>query len=211
MPSVKNEPLEMAAARSSSRCDDVGEPFEVVGGHFGFELDRAARRRGEHEMRLDAADRAQRLQHHVAIEAAARSGDTDDDAPHRKAVIRWLQGRLVEAVTPKQWSPTPRALVPSSATPSGGTGPAQRGPSSQLIRSSRSGVPHDVGAAYATLAARTGSLLDAIDRGRLALPAAERDTVLRFAERARRIRALPEDLHDEALRGRGRADVRAAA
>ncbi|MFZ0681887.1 MAG: hypothetical protein WAM84_03305, partial [Candidatus Cybelea sp.] len=38
----------------------------------------------------------------------------------------------------------------------------------RLIRSSCSGVPHDVGAAYATLAGRTGDLLDAIDRGRLA-------------------------------------------
>ncbi|MGB8966421.1 MAG: hypothetical protein WCB99_12335, partial [Candidatus Cybelea sp.] len=51
----------------------------------------------------------------------------------------------------------------------------------RLIRSSRSGVAHDVAAAYATLAARTGSLLDAIDGGRLALPVVERDSVLRFA------------------------------
>ena len=62
-----------------------------------------------------------------------------------------------------------------------------------MIRSPRSGVPHDVGAAYATLAARTGNLLDAIDARRLALPAPERDAVLRFASRARRVRALPED------------------
>ncbi|MGC1381709.1 MAG: PD-(D/E)XK nuclease family protein [Candidatus Baltobacteraceae bacterium] len=68
-----------------------------------------------------------------------------------------------------------------------------------MIRSSCSGVAHDVGAAYATLAARTGSLLDAIDRGHLALPAADRDSVLRFADRARRVRAIPEDLHDDAI------------
>ncbi len=69
-----------------------------------------------------------------------------------------------------------------------------------LIRSVESGVPHDVGAAYATLAARTGSLLDAIDRGRLALPAPERDAVLQFAERARKIRAVAETAQDEPLR-----------
>ena len=69
----------------------------------------------------------------------------------------------------------------------------------RLIRSPHSGVSHDVGAAYATVASRTEALLDAIDRGRLALPAAERDSVLRFAELARRVRSLPEDLDDESL------------
>ncbi len=69
----------------------------------------------------------------------------------------------------------------------------------RLIRSSCCGVPHDVGAAYATLAARTGALLDAIDRGRLALPPSDRDSVLRFARAARRIRAFPE-LEPQALR-----------
>jgi hypothetical protein len=64
----------------------------------------------------------------------------------------------------------------------------------RLIRSRYSGVPHDVAAAYATLAARTGALLDAIDRGRLALPASDRDLVLRFAFRARRARALDSEL-----------------
>jgi RecB family exonuclease len=70
----------------------------------------------------------------------------------------------------------------------------------RLIRSSCSGVPHDVGAAYATLAGRTGNLLDAIDRGRLALPPPERDRVLLFARRARLVRALPEDSSEEQLR-----------
>ncbi|MBV8344719.1 MAG: PD-(D/E)XK nuclease family protein [Candidatus Eremiobacteraeota bacterium] len=68
-----------------------------------------------------------------------------------------------------------------------------------LIRSPYSGVGHDVGAAYATLARRTGALLDAIDGGRLALPLAERDEVLRFARRARRIRAIPHDVEEEGL------------
>jgi hypothetical protein len=68
-----------------------------------------------------------------------------------------------------------------------------------MIRSTLSGVPHDIGAAYATLASRTGNLLDAIDRGALALPAPERDSVLRFASRARRVRALPDDLTGESL------------
>jgi RecB family exonuclease len=57
-----------------------------------------------------------------------------------------------------------------------------------------------VAAAYATLAARSGDLLDAIDRGRLALPPTDRDSVLGFAHRARRIRAIPQDARTEALR-----------
>lgn len=70
----------------------------------------------------------------------------------------------------------------------------------RLVRSSCSGVAHDVGAAYATLAGRTGDLLDAIDRGRLALPPPERDSVLLFVRRARLVRALPEDLAENTLR-----------
>lgn len=68
-----------------------------------------------------------------------------------------------------------------------------------LIRSSCSGVDHDVGAAYATLAARAGSLLDAIDAGRLTLPPLEREAVLRFAQRMRRIAALATELEDAPL------------
>jgi RecB family exonuclease len=71
----------------------------------------------------------------------------------------------------------------------------------RLIRSPHSGVGHDVAAAYATLARRTGALLDAIDAGRLAVPVAERDDVLRFAQRARRVRAIPPDVEDERLLG----------
>jgi RecB family exonuclease len=59
----------------------------------------------------------------------------------------------------------------------------------RMIRSSCSGVPHDVGAAYATLATRTGNLLDAIDAGLLALPMPERDSVLLFAARSRKVRS----------------------
>jgi RecB family exonuclease len=70
----------------------------------------------------------------------------------------------------------------------------------RLMRSEFSGVAHDVAAAYATLSARTGPLLDAIDRGRLALPADERDSVLRFARRARRIGAIPRESDDDAVR-----------
>ncbi|HEX4014525.1 MAG TPA: PD-(D/E)XK nuclease family protein [Candidatus Cybelea sp.] len=70
----------------------------------------------------------------------------------------------------------------------------------RMIRSPQSGVAHDIGAAYATLASRTGNLLDAIDRSALALPAPERDSVLRFASRARRVRALGEDLSPAELR-----------
>ena len=69
----------------------------------------------------------------------------------------------------------------------------------RLIRSSCSGVPHDAGAAYATLAGAAGPLLDAIDRGRLALPAPERDAVLRFSQRMRRVRAQASELEGEPL------------
>ena len=38
-----------------------------------------------------------------------------------------------------------------------------------MLRAAESGVPHDIGAAYAILASRTGQLLDAMEAGRLAL------------------------------------------
>lgn len=69
----------------------------------------------------------------------------------------------------------------------------------RLLRSSCSGVPHDVAAAYATLARRTTDLLEQIDRGRLALPSDDRDCVVRFAQRARRVRAISPDLEAKAL------------
>jgi RecB family exonuclease len=69
----------------------------------------------------------------------------------------------------------------------------------RLLRSPCSGVPHDVGAAYATLALRSGELLEAIERGDLALPTDERDSVLRFAQRVRRVQSL-EGEPDSALR-----------
>lgn len=69
-----------------------------------------------------------------------------------------------------------------------------------LIRSPFSGVAHDVGAAYATLTARTGALLDAIDDGRLGLPPEDREAALTFAARARRIRSAAETLDDALLR-----------
>ncbi len=70
----------------------------------------------------------------------------------------------------------------------------------RLIRSEFSGVAHDAAAAYATLSERTGGLLDAIDRGRLVLPAADRDAVLRFVRRIRRIEALPQDAPETTVR-----------
>ncbi len=69
-----------------------------------------------------------------------------------------------------------------------------------MVRSPYSGVPHDVGAAYATLAGRTGALLDAIDAQRLGLPPPDRDAMLRFAGRARRIFAVAETVEDDPLR-----------
>jgi RecB family exonuclease len=71
----------------------------------------------------------------------------------------------------------------------------------RLIRSPFSGVPHDIGAAYATVARRTGGLLEAIERQRLALPASDRDAVLQFGQRARRIRVVGENDDDDTLLG----------
>ena len=68
-----------------------------------------------------------------------------------------------------------------------------------MLRSPCSGVPHDVAAAYATLATRTGSLLEAIDAQRLGISPSEREATLRFASRARRCKALAE-LDDASLR-----------
>jgi CRISPR/Cas system-associated exonuclease Cas4 (RecB family) len=69
-----------------------------------------------------------------------------------------------------------------------------------MLRAAESGVPHDIGAAYATLASRTGNLLDAMEAGRLALAPDERDAALFFVRNARRVRALPDNLSEEALR-----------
>lgn len=62
----------------------------------------------------------------------------------------------------------------------------------RALRSPRSRVPHDVAAAYATVAQRAGPLLDAIGRQRLALPADERDAVLAFADAATAVRGFAE-------------------
>jgi RecB family exonuclease len=57
----------------------------------------------------------------------------------------------------------------------------------RALRSPCSGVPHDTAAAYATAATRLPPLLDAIARGILAVPADERDALLRFSERVQAI------------------------
>ena len=66
----------------------------------------------------------------------------------------------------------------------------------RALRSPCSGVPHDTAAAYATAATRIGSLLDAIARSRIAVPADEREALLRFSER---VRAIEEETNIEAL------------
>ena len=67
----------------------------------------------------------------------------------------------------------------------------------RLLRASRSGVPHDVGAAYAVVAQRFGGLLDAIARERLALPASDRDAVISFARNLAGLRALADQGADD--------------
>jgi RecB family exonuclease len=57
----------------------------------------------------------------------------------------------------------------------------------RALRSPYSGVPHDTAAAYATAASRQPPLLDAIARGLLPVPTAERDALLRFSERVNAI------------------------
>lgn len=57
----------------------------------------------------------------------------------------------------------------------------------RALRSPCSGVPHDTAAAYATAATRLPPLLDAIARGLLAVPTAERDALLHFSERVNAI------------------------
>ncbi len=53
----------------------------------------------------------------------------------------------------------------------------------RLLRSPASGVPHDVAAALAVVAARVGNLREAIARERLPLPASDREAVLAFGKR----------------------------
>jgi RecB family exonuclease len=55
----------------------------------------------------------------------------------------------------------------------------------RILRSPCSGVAHDTAAVYAAAATRVPPLLDAIARGRVAVPSGERDALLRFAERIR--------------------------
>lgn len=69
-----------------------------------------------------------------------------------------------------------------------------------MLRSPRSGVPYDVAAAYATFAARTGDLLEAIEQQRLGLTAGEREATLRFAVRARRCATFGDEATEDALR-----------
>ena len=63
----------------------------------------------------------------------------------------------------------------------------------RAFRSSFSGVPHDVAAAYATLAARIGPLLDAVARERLALPASDRDALFAFTEKLRALGGIDDE------------------
>jgi hypothetical protein len=62
----------------------------------------------------------------------------------------------------------------------------------RAFRSRFSGVPHDVAAAYAVVARRSGDLLEAIGAGRLALSPADRDAVLAFSKTVRSLRDLAE-------------------
>ncbi len=82
IPSVRKEPLEIAAAEILVAMDDVGERFEIRRREVRFQLDRAPRLRAEHEVSLDSAGGPQRAQRGMGVEAAARAGDADDDLSH---------------------------------------------------------------------------------------------------------------------------------
>ena len=70
----------------------------------------------------------------------------------------------------------------------------------RAFRSRFSGVPHDVAAAYAVVARRSGDLLEAIGAGRLALSPDDRDAVLAFSKTVRSLRDLAErEESDDAL------------
>ncbi len=69
----------------------------------------------------------------------------------------------------------------------------------RLVRSPYSGIDHDVAAAYATLAARTGDLLGAMDAQRLAVASADREALLEFAKRLRRLAERAPELEDGPL------------
>ncbi len=62
----------------------------------------------------------------------------------------------------------------------------------RAFRSRFSGVPHDVAAAYAVVARRSGDLVDAIGAERLALSPADRDAVLAFSKTVRSLHELAE-------------------
>jgi len=115
------------------------------------------------------------------------------------ALLRRVQGRLVGAVTPflvLPDSPKVRSFLEHAVTWHRTESHASL---ARVLRSRHSGVPHDAAAAYATLAARTESLLDAIERGQLALPTSDRDPLLRFVARMRRIRAIAPGETDVAI------------
>jgi RecB family exonuclease len=67
----------------------------------------------------------------------------------------------------------------------------------RLLRSPFSGVPHDIGAAYAVVAKRYGGLLGAIARERLALPPDDRDAMLSFAKKVSQLRAASDSDQDD--------------
>ena len=72
----------------------------------------------------------------------------------------------------------------------------------RAFRSRFSGVPHDVAAAYAVVARRTGDLLEAIGAGRLALSPDDRDAVLAFSKTVRSLREIAEREDDGELAAR---------
>lgn len=67
----------------------------------------------------------------------------------------------------------------------------------RMLRSPFSGVPNDVAAAYTALAAREGSLLELLERERLAAGSASRDTLIAFRAALRDLAKLPAGAGDE--------------
>ena len=66
-----------------------------------------------------------------------------------------------------------------------------------MLRSPLSGVPQELGAAYAALSLREGSVVELLDRQRLAAGAETREMILEFRRALRDLAQIPATASDE--------------
>ena len=191
MPSVRKDPLEIAAAKSSSRCTtsaSASKSSAVISVSSSI-----VRRAAFVSTRCVSTPPTERRACSVMYPYTLPLAPLIPTTIRRidATVTRRVQGRLAESlngITVLADSTALRAFAESAVRwCRTGAPPALVA----MLRSPCSGVPHDVAAAYATLATRTGSLLAAIDAQRLGITPSEREATLTFATRARRVAALP--------------------